>query len=102
MKRSIALVALLCAGLLAGCGKSTPSVSSTVGSGPSPYSGHDQAWFVAHPKENDQENIWCKANNGYLNPLIKEQAKTYDPACDLAANAYYQRMQNAKTRPGAF
>lgn len=101
MKRSVVLAALLCAGVLAGCGKST-STGPSAAAGPSPYSGHDEAWFVAHPKENDAENVWCKTNNGYLNPMVKEQAKTYDPACDIASSAYYKRMMNAKTQPGAF
>ena len=102
MKRSVVLAALLCAGVLAGCDKSSSTGPSTAAAGPSPYSGHDDAWFVAHQKENDAENVWCKTNNGYLNPMIKEQAKTYDPACDIAASAYYKRMMNAKTQPGAF
>jgi len=102
MKRVFVFAVLLSAGVLAGCGKSASSGGGSVASGPSPYSGHDKAWFVAHPKENDAENAWCKANNGYFNPLVKEQAKTYDPACDIASSAWYSRVMNAKTRPGAF
>ncbi|HML81073.1 MAG TPA: hypothetical protein PKE37_04805 [Thiomonas arsenitoxydans] len=102
MKRSVLLAVLLCAGVLAGCGKSSPITAASTAAGPSPFSGRDEAWFMAYPKENETENVWCKTNIGYLNPTVKEQAKTYDPACDVAASAYYKRMMNAKTQPGAF
>ncbi len=84
---------------LAGCGKQ----GSAPASGPSPYAGHDEAWFQKHPKELGDENVWCKQNNGYFDPMVKDQAKTYDPACDIAAKAYYAGTMDPKNiKPGAF
>ena len=57
MKRSVLLAVLLCAGVLAGCGKSSPITAASTAAGPSPFSGRDEAWFIAHPKENEV-SVW--------------------------------------------
>lgn len=61
------LIATLTAvSLLSGCGKhETFSAIAPAKQGPSPYAGHDKAWFLAHPKEDDAEGKWCKDNDGY-------------------------------------
>ncbi|MDA8093940.1 MAG: hypothetical protein M0T84_08525 [Betaproteobacteria bacterium] len=73
---------------------------------PSPYSGHDKAWFDAHLKERAAEIKWCNDNDGYVNPYQPphrfDQAKTWDPACDAAGNSHDAEQNNAKPGPGAF
>jgi len=43
-------------------------VSSSTGpstaAGPSAARSHDEAWLLAHPKQNGAENAWCKASQG--------------------------------------
>lgn len=97
------IAALTTVSLLSGCGKhETHSTIAPAEQGPSPYAGHDKAWFLAHPKDGVAENQWCKDNDGYINPTTKAQDKNYDPACDAASDAYWFAMRHAKTGPGAF
>ncbi|MDA8382038.1 MAG: hypothetical protein M0037_02980 [Betaproteobacteria bacterium] len=74
--------------------------------GPSPFPGHDKAWFSAHLKERAGEVKWCNNNEGYINPYQPphraDQAKTWDPACDAASDSFYDEQNSAKPGPGAF
>ena len=101
MKPTIRLFAcLLSLSALGACSHGSGSA------GPSPYSGHDKAWFNAHVKERAAEVKWCNNNDGYVNPLQPphraDQAKTWDPACDAASDSYYGEQNSAKPGPGAF
>ena len=106
MKRHVTFVcaAAIAALALTGCGK-TPGPATQV-RGASPYAGHDKAWFDAHGPERKTEIHWCNDNDGYINPLQPphraNQLKTWDPACDAAADSWDAAQRNAKLRPGAF
>ena len=102
MKRSILTVGMLLAVGLAGCGRH----GSASAPGPSPFSGHDKAWFDAHIKERAAEVKWCNGNSGHVNPLQPpqraDQATTWDPSCDAASDSWNAGLRNARTGPGAF
>ena len=111
MKRHVPFVcaAAIAALALAGCGNSgtgkTPGPAAQV-RGPSPYTGHDKAWFDAHGPERTAEIHWCNTNDGYINPLQPpqraNQLKTWDPACDAASDSWDAAQRKAKIRPSAF
>ncbi|BAP87613.1 uncharacterized protein E1O_04820 [Burkholderiales bacterium GJ-E10] len=112
MKRHVtfAIAAAIAAIALTGCGNNSGTGKTAEPAaqppGPSPYAGHDKAWFDSHLKERTSEIHWCNTNSGYVNPFQPShranQAKTWDPACDAASDSWNAAQRNAKTGPGAF